>query len=63
MRDLNDASRRLAYEVVLSDAAGERVLAAGVADTPSDVLVQVGVGDGRYAYPGGTRRIADRSRA
>lgn len=50
LRDLNDPSRRLAYEVVLSDAAGERVLAAGVADTPSDLLMQVGVGDGRYAF-------------
>ena len=50
LRDLNDASRRLAYEVVLPGEVGERVLAFGVADAHSDVLVQVGVGDGRYAF-------------
>ncbi|WP_221246554.1 radical SAM protein [Acidocella aromatica] len=50
LRDLNDASSRLVYEVVLPGEAGERVLASGTADAYSDVLVQVGVGDGGYAF-------------
>jgi wyosine [tRNA(Phe)-imidazoG37] synthetase (radical SAM superfamily) len=50
LRDLSDASRRLAYEVVLPSAAGERVLASGIANAHSDVLVAVGVGDGGYAF-------------
>ncbi len=50
LRDLNDATRRLAYEAVLPGEAGERVLASGIADAHSDLLVQVGVGDGGYAF-------------
>ncbi len=50
LRDLNDAAARLGYEVVLPEDDAERVLAAGIADAASDVLVQVGVGDGRYAF-------------
>ncbi len=46
LRDLHDPVRRLDYEVVLDG----KILAIGVADTPSDVLVQVGVGDGAYAF-------------
>ena len=50
LRDLNDAARRLGYEVVLPQGEGERVLAAGVADMFSQTLVLVGVGDGQYAF-------------
>jgi hypothetical protein len=50
LRDLDDPAARLAFEVVLPGPAGERVLHAGIADAYSDVLVQVGVGDGRYAF-------------
>jgi hypothetical protein len=52
LRNLNNAEDRLGYEVVLpaQGGEGERILANGVADTPSDILVQVGVGDGRYAF-------------
>ena len=50
LRNLNDAAQRLAYEVVLPDGAAERVLASGTADTHSETLVLVGVGDGRYAF-------------
>jgi hypothetical protein len=49
LRNLNDAAQRLEFEVVLPEQKGERVLARGTADRFSDVLVQVGVGDGRYA--------------
>ena len=50
LRDLNDAAARLGYEVVLPLPEGERVLAAGRADAFSEILVQVGVGDGTYAF-------------
>ena len=50
LRDLNDAALRLDYEVVLPSPEGERVLAAGRADGFSEVLVQVGVGDGTYGF-------------
>jgi len=46
LRDLNAPASRLAYEIVLDGA----VLAAGIADQHSDILVQVGVGDGNYAF-------------
>ncbi|MDE8346154.1 MAG: radical SAM protein [Acidocella sp.] len=54
LRDLDDPARRLGFEVVLpglgGGAEGEEILAMGVADAHSDVLVQVGVGDGGYAF-------------
>lgn len=50
LRDVNDAKARLAYEVVLPGDEGERVLATGRADGFSEILVQVGVGDGGYAF-------------
>ena len=50
LRDLNNEAARLEYEVVLQQAGGERVLAAGRADNFSDILVQVGVGDGTYGF-------------
>ena len=50
LRDLNDAAARLEYEVVLPGRWRERVLAKGRADAFSEILVQIGVGDGRYAF-------------
>jgi hypothetical protein len=50
LRNLHDAAQRLAYEVVLPSAEGERVLARGLADRFSQTLVLVGVGDGTYAF-------------
>ncbi len=50
LRNLADASQRLAYEVVLPGRWGERILAQGLADQFSETLVQVGVGDGLYAF-------------
>jgi len=50
LRNLNDAAARIPFEVVLRDAGQERVLAAGIADSFSALLVQVGVGDGGYAF-------------
>jgi Radical SAM superfamily len=50
LRNLADARQRLAYEIVLPDDTGERVLHAGIADGESAVLMQVGVGDGSYAF-------------
>lgn len=44
--DANDADARLSYQVMLDGA----VLAAGMADRPSETLRQVGVGDGAYAF-------------
>ncbi len=50
LRDLSDPAHRLEDQVVLPGPDGERVLARGVADTYSTQLVQVGVGDGEYAF-------------
>ena len=50
VRNLSDAAQRLDVELVVSAADGERVLHRGRADGYSGVLVQVGVGDGRYAF-------------
>lgn len=50
LRDVNDEAVRLDYEVVLPGRFSERVLARGKANAHSDVLVQVGVGDGNYAF-------------
>jgi hypothetical protein len=50
MRNLADPEDRLAFEVVLPDAGGEWVLHSGIADSYNEVLVQVGVGDGGYAF-------------
>jgi pyruvate-formate lyase-activating enzyme len=50
MRDLDAPERRLDYEIVLPLGNAERVLGQGRADAHSDVLVQVGVGDGDYAF-------------
>ncbi len=50
LRNTADPAERCGYEIVLPGAGGGRVLAAGCADTFSDVLVRVGVGDGRYAF-------------
>src|ERR1035437_6809285 len=50
LRDLSDPARRVDYEVVLPGPDGERILSRGVADTYSTQLVQVGVGDGAYAF-------------
>lgn len=50
LRNLNDAAQRLDYEVVLRKWGRERVLARGTADRFSGTLVQVGVGDGQYAF-------------
>jgi molybdenum cofactor biosynthesis enzyme MoaA len=49
VRDLADPARRIAYEIVLPSDAGETVLASGIADERSGVLVAIGVGDGTYA--------------
>jgi hypothetical protein len=46
LRDLQDPARRLDYEIMLDG----RVLRAGTANTHSDILVQVGVGDGDYTF-------------
>jgi hypothetical protein len=50
LRNLSDPSERLHYEVVVPGLSGECVVHHGVADGASDILVQVGVGDGRYAF-------------
>jgi len=50
LRNLNNPAQRLGFEIVLPTADGERILHAGIADAFSDTLVQVGVGDGAYAF-------------
>jgi pyruvate-formate lyase-activating enzyme len=50
LRNLNNAAQRLDYEVVLPKWGGERILARGTAEKFSDMLRQVGVGDGCYAF-------------
>jgi hypothetical protein len=58
VRNLDDANERVTYEVVLaSDGAGDGagdggdfVLHSARANAYSDILVQVGVGDGAYAF-------------
>ncbi len=50
MRDLSDAAVRLPYEVVVEGDGGERVVHRGASDLFSPILVQVGVGDGGYAF-------------
>jgi len=51
VRDLDDPAARVAFEVVLvTPGRGVRVLRVGVAERFSEVLVQVGVGDGRHAF-------------
>ena len=47
IRDLSDLSARVPFEIV---TLGERVLHRGVADSFSNLLVQIGVGDGLHAF-------------
>jgi hypothetical protein len=50
VRDLNDSARRVEIEIVCPGPEGERVLQRLVADQFNDVVRQVGVGDGTYAF-------------
>jgi Radical SAM superfamily len=50
LRNLADPAERAAYEVVLPGPDGETVLHAGRADQFSQVLVEIGVGDGQHAF-------------
>jgi pyruvate-formate lyase-activating enzyme len=50
IRDRSDPAERVAFEVVVADPNGERVLARGRADEFSDVLKQLSVGDAAYGF-------------
>jgi len=50
-RDLGDPARRVPVEILLAcPGGGTRLLATLVADAFSEVLLQVGVGDGRHGF-------------
>ena len=50
VRDLDQPGHRVAIEVVLGGAAGERVLHRGVADRFSKHLQTIGIGDGQHGF-------------
>lgn len=50
VRDLSDAARRVTIDIVLPGPEGEILLKRHVSAQFSDVLRQVGVGDGTYAF-------------
>jgi pyruvate-formate lyase-activating enzyme len=50
IRNRSDPTERVAFEVVLNDPGGERVLARGQADEFSPVLKQLSIGDATYAF-------------
>jgi molybdenum cofactor biosynthesis enzyme MoaA len=50
LRNLQSPAQRVSYEVVLEENGRTSILHSGVADGFSAILIQVGVGDGAYAF-------------
>lgn len=66
LRNLDDATEKVAFEVVLPFSAGVfssrvEILATGIADRASPLLVAVGVGDGVHAFHAEYNRIVTES--
>jgi hypothetical protein len=50
IRNRSDPAERVAFEVILADPDGERVLACGLADDFNPVLKQIAIGDAAYGF-------------